>query len=79
VTLRAGNERDGKWAAVSVRDTGIEPELLPHVFESFTQGERPLHRSHSGLALGLAFVKGLGGLHVQTHDPGSWPRCTRTA
>jgi two-component system, chemotaxis family, CheB/CheR fusion protein len=47
--------------AITVRDTGIgiAPELLPHVFEAFTQAERSLDRSRGGLGLGLAMVKGL--------------------
>jgi len=64
VTVQVSSEPDG-FAAFSVRDTGIGiPErLLPHVFESFIQGERSLARSRGGLGLGLALVKGLVELH----------------
>jgi signal transduction histidine kinase/CheY-like chemotaxis protein len=50
---------------VAVRDTGIgiAPELLPNVFEPFTQADDTLHRSLGGLGLGLALVKGLVELH----------------
>ncbi|HEU4372096.1 MAG TPA: ATP-binding protein [Telluria sp.] len=50
---------------VSVRDSGIgiDGELLPHVFELFTQGKRSSDRSQGGLGLGLALVKSLVGLH----------------
>ncbi|HET6412852.1 MAG TPA: GAF domain-containing protein [Anaeromyxobacter sp.] len=57
---------EGTRAEIRVRDTGagIEPSLLPLVFEPFVQGERTLDRSEGGLGLGLALVKGI----VQLHD-----------
>jgi CheY-like chemotaxis protein/anti-sigma regulatory factor (Ser/Thr protein kinase) len=50
---------------VSVRDNGIgiDPGLLPHVFEPFTQGVRTLDRSQGGLGVGLAVVERLVALH----------------
>jgi len=50
----------------SVRDDGVgmSPELLPHAFELFTQGERSADRSQGGLGLGLALVKSLVELHA---------------
>jgi CheY-like chemotaxis protein/two-component sensor histidine kinase len=50
---------------VSVVDdgTGIDADLLPHVFELFTQGERSPARSQGGLGLGLPLVKSLVELH----------------
>jgi signal transduction histidine kinase/CheY-like chemotaxis protein len=52
-------------AELRVRDTGagIEPALLPHLFEAFVQGPRSLARSDGGLGLGLALVKGIVELH----------------
>jgi signal transduction histidine kinase len=48
-------------AEISVRDSGvgISPELLPHVFEVFTQADHTLDRAKGGLGLGLAVVKGV--------------------
>lgn len=48
-----------------VRDTGpgIDPELLPTLFEPFTQGKQTLARSEGGLGLGLSLVKALVALH----------------
>jgi nitrogen-specific signal transduction histidine kinase/ActR/RegA family two-component response regulator len=56
---------DDAGVTVTVADTGvgIEPDLLPHVFELFTQGKRTLDRSQGGLGIGLALVKGLVDLH----------------
>jgi signal transduction histidine kinase len=54
-------EPDAQRAVVAVRDTGIgiEPEMLPHIFETFAQGEAGLARTRGGLGLGLALVKSL--------------------
>jgi PAS domain S-box-containing protein len=65
VTVRVAIPPGGEQVAVTVADTGIGigSELLPHVFETFAQGERTLDRSQGGLGLGLALVKGLVELH----------------
>ena len=57
-------EVDG-MAELRVRDTGagIEPGLLPLIFEPFVQGERTLARTEGGLGLGLALVRGIAELH----------------
>ncbi len=59
---------DGGEAELSVRDTGagIDPALLPQVFDIFVQGERTLARTEGGLGLGLALVKGIAALHGGT-------------
>jgi signal transduction histidine kinase len=56
----------GPSAVLTVRDTGhgVEPALLPHVFEPFTQGMT--ERRHEGLGLGLAIVRHLVELHHGT-------------
>ncbi|MEO7641775.1 MAG: ATP-binding protein, partial [Ramlibacter sp.] len=55
----------GDRVEVRVTDNGmgIDAQLLPHVFELFTQGERTPDRSQGGLGLGLALVKSLVELH----------------
>jgi signal transduction histidine kinase/CheY-like chemotaxis protein len=55
----------GGRAEILVRDNGIgiSPELLPHVFDVFTQADHTLDRAQGGLGLGLAVVKGLIELH----------------
>ncbi len=48
-----------------VRDSGvgIDPTLLPHIFDLFTQAERSLDRSQGGLGIGLALVHRLTEMH----------------
>ena len=61
IALEPGDEQ----VVVTVADDGqgIEPDLLPRVFEPFTQGPRQTHRLHDGLGIGLALVRGLVQLH----------------
>ncbi|MCW7541570.1 ATP-binding protein [Aquabacterium sp. A7-Y] len=56
------------WVEVAVEDqgAGIAPELLPHVFDLFVQGEQALDRRTGGLGLGLAIVKTLVTMHGGT-------------
>ncbi|BDV35493.1 PAS domain S-box protein [Methylocystis iwaonis] len=68
-------ERRGREAAIAVRDSGvgIPPEMLPRVFDLFTQVDRSLGRAQGGLGIGLALVKSLLRLHggtVEAHSDG---------
>jgi signal transduction histidine kinase/CheY-like chemotaxis protein len=72
-------ERAGSLARVTVWDhgLGIKPELLPHIFDRFRQGER----STGGLGLGLAIVRHIVELHggsVQAHSAGERQGATFT-
>jgi PAS domain S-box-containing protein len=57
--------REGAQARISVRDTGIgiAADMLPRVFDLFTQIDRDMGRSQGGLGIGLALVKSLIGMH----------------
>jgi len=73
--LRVWAKVEGEDVAVGVRDSGIgmSPELLPRVFDLFTQAERSLDRSQGGLGIGLALVRRLVQLHggsVSAHSEG---------
>ena len=59
---------EGEDAVIRVKDNGmgIPAELLPRVFDLFTQGSRSLDRSQGGLGLGLTLVKSLVALHGGT-------------
>jgi PAS domain S-box-containing protein len=75
VSVRVSTDADQRQAVVVVQDNGvgIEPRVLPHLFETFTQADRSLDRSKGGLGLGLALVKGLVELHggeVRAASPG---------
>jgi CheY-like chemotaxis protein len=61
VTLRKVNSH--VHVQVSDSGQGIAPELLPHVFQRFRQGDASATRHHGGLGLGLAIVKNLVEMH----------------
>jgi len=58
-------QQEGDEAVLRVRDSGvgIAPDLLPHIFDLFTQAERSLARSQGGLGIGLCLVQRLVELH----------------
>jgi PAS domain S-box-containing protein len=63
ITASAG--REGAEAVLRVKDTGvgIEPALLPRIFDLFVQGDTSLDRAKSGLGIGLALVRQVVMLH----------------
>lgn len=68
-------EHNGVEVVLRVRDTGvgIAAELLPHIFDLFSQAQRTLDRSQGGLGIGLSLVQKLVELHggkVAAHSAG---------
>jgi signal transduction histidine kinase len=73
-------EQRGHEAVVTVRDTGIgiSTEMLPCIFEMFTQADRSLERAHSGLGIGLALAQQIVELHggtITAHSDGPGTGC----
>ena len=61
-------QKDGDTCVLRVRDTGvgIAPELVPRIFDLFTQADRFLDRAQGGLGIGLTLVQRLTLLHGGT-------------
>jgi PAS domain S-box-containing protein len=59
--IRMSVSQEGDEAVIRVRDNGvgIAPEILPRIFDLFTQAEGALSHSHGGLGIGLALVRTL--------------------
>lgn len=64
-TVQVSLARADGQVEISVRDNGpgIDPALIPHVFERFRQADSSSTRRHGGLGLGLAIVRDLAELH----------------
>ncbi len=74
-------EREGSDVVVAVEDTGIgiAADMLPKIFEMFTQVDRSLERSQGGLGIGLSLVKRLvemhgGSVEASSDGPGKGSR-----
>jgi len=63
VALRAHGDVAGVTIEVADNGIGMPPELLPHIFERFRQGDSTRTRAEGGLGLGLAIVSHLVELH----------------
>ena len=63
IWLRARVEADEVVIVVEDSGVGVDPELLPHVFDLFIQADRSLERKQGGLGLGLTLVRRLVEMH----------------
>ena len=65
--------RAGDTVEIAIRDTGvgIDPEMLPRVFNLFEQERQSIDRARGGLGLGLSIVRSLITLHNGTVEAAS--------
>ncbi len=76
-TVTIGADAARSQGVLTVRDTGsgIDPRIMPRLFEAFLQADTTLERSKGGLGLGLSLVKGLveqhgGSVSASSDGPG---------
>jgi PAS domain S-box-containing protein len=69
VTVRARGV-DADWIEISVTDEGIgvDPDIFPHLFSAFEQGESPYAKKYAGVGLGLCLAKQL----IEQHGGSIW-------
>jgi PAS domain S-box-containing protein len=63
IGLRAQVEAHEVVIVVEDSGVGVDPDLLPHVFDLFIQADRSLERKQGGLGLGLTLVRRLVEMH----------------
>ncbi len=67
IRITTANPKPGR-VSIAISDTGvgIDPEVLPRIFEAFEQGGRTITRKFGGLGLGLAITRSIVNLHEGT-------------
>ncbi|AGA28643.1 PAS domain S-box protein [Singulisphaera acidiphila] len=65
-TRNEGGEQDRLIVEVSDTGIGVEPDVLPTIFDPFQQGETSITRRFGGLGLGLAICRGVVEAHGGT-------------
>ncbi|WP_367872094.1 PAS domain-containing protein [Luteolibacter sp. Populi] len=80
ISLKAELAPGGGEVLVRVADdgAGIDPELLPRIFDLFVQSSRTLDRAHGGLGIGLTIVQRLVAMHdgsIAAHSDGLGHGC----
>jgi PAS domain S-box-containing protein len=71
ITLKVTQENNDLVIKVQDNGTGISPEILPHIFELFTQADSSLARSQGGLGIGLTLARRLIEMHGGTVNASS--------
>ncbi|MCW1912450.1 PAS domain S-box protein [Luteolibacter sp. GHJ8] len=75
ISISAELEPERNLVLIRVADdgAGIDPELLPRIFDLFVQSSRTLDRAHGGLGIGLTIVQRLVTMHdgfIEAHSDG---------
>ena len=68
IAVRARRHEDLVVLQVTDSGIGIDPAMLPRIFDLFTQERQAVDRAAGGLGLGLAIVRSLVALHGGTVD-----------
>jgi PAS domain S-box-containing protein len=63
ITVRTSNENGTIKIELADTGVGIEPDVMPRLFQPFEQGEQTVTRQFGGLGLGLSIVKALVEMH----------------
>jgi CheY-like chemotaxis protein/nitrogen-specific signal transduction histidine kinase len=63
LALSVSRQSDDVVISVSDNGVGVSADLLPHIFDLFTQADRSLDRSQGGLGVGLTLVRQLVEMH----------------
>jgi signal transduction histidine kinase/ActR/RegA family two-component response regulator len=74
LSLSTRADADGVTVCIEDNGSGIEPDIIPYIFDLFTQGPRSLARSEGGLGVGLNVVRNLVAMHagaVEAHSEGA--------
>jgi CheY-like chemotaxis protein/anti-sigma regulatory factor (Ser/Thr protein kinase) len=71
IRVELGEQNGSCFVTVADNGQGISPELLPHIFERFRQGDSSSTRRHGGLGLGLAIAHQLTLMHGGTIEADS--------
>ena len=71
IELRARVAGDRIEVSVVDNGMGIEPEMLPDIFDMFTQANTSIERTQSGLGVGLALAQRLVEMHGGTIEASS--------
>jgi PAS domain S-box-containing protein len=63
VRIDCGSDQNRWWMTIADTGIGIEPDVLPKIFDAFEQGADGINRQFGGLGLGLAISKAVVEMH----------------